>query len=247
MVDLELDGALAVVTIDRPHARNAIGPATMDRLDKVLDAVDEAESEGTTHALVIKGAGDKAFVSGGDLKELAALRTEEAAMEMALRMRAICDRVAAFPGPVIAALNGHAFGGGAEFALAADIRVAADDVRIAFNQVALAIMPAWGGAERLAALVGPGRALLLAGSGQVLSAREAEQEGVVDRVLPRGGFEAGWRELAHSLAHRPARSIKRVTRPGGCPPREAARAFAHLWVSDAHWAAAERVMSRGGK
>ncbi|MGW0684062.1 enoyl-CoA hydratase/isomerase family protein [Streptomyces sp. NPDC002754] len=245
MVDLELDGALAVVTIDRPHARNAIGPATMERLEKVLDAVTEAEREGTTHALVIKGAGEKAFVSGGDLKELAALRTEEAAMGMALRMRAICDRVAAFPGPVIAALNGHAFGGGAEFALAADIRVAADDVRIAFNQVALAIMPAWGGAERLAALVGPGRALLLAGSGQVLSAREAEREGLVDRVLPRGGFEAGWRELAHSLAHRPARSIKRVTRPSGCPPREAARAFARLWVSDEHWTAAERVTSRG--
>ncbi|WP_306320031.1 MULTISPECIES: enoyl-CoA hydratase/isomerase family protein [unclassified Streptomyces] len=245
MVDLELDGALAVVTINRPHARNAIGPATMDRLEKVLDAVDEAESGGTTHALVIKGAGEKAFVSGGDLKELAALRTEEAAMEMALRMRTICDRIAAFPGPVIAALNGHAFGGGAEFALAADIRVAADDVRIAFNQVALGIMPAWGGAERLAALVGPGRALLLAGSGQVLSAGEAEREGVVDRVLPRGEFEAGWRKSAQALAHRPARSIKRVVRPPGVSAQEAATAFARLWVSDEHWAAADRVMSRG--
>lgn len=242
MVDLELDDGLAVVTIDRPHARNAIGLATMARLEKVLDAV--ADAADTTHALVIRGAGDKAFVSGGDLKELAAIRTEDAAMEMALRMRGICDRIAAFPGPVIAALNGHAFGGGAEFALAADIRVAADDIRIAFNQVSLAIMPAWGGAERLAALVGPGRALLLAGTGQVLDAHEAERAGLVDRVLPRAAFEEGWRELGHRLACRPAREIKRVMRPG-CSAREAARAFARLWVTDEHWAAAERVMARG--
>ncbi|MET8209921.1 enoyl-CoA hydratase/isomerase family protein [Streptomyces sp. NPDC005373] len=242
MVDLEMDDGLAVLTIDRPSARNAIGPATMDRLDKVLDAVTEAAD--TTHALVIKGAGDKAFVSGGDLKELAAIRTESAAMEMALRMRGICDRIAAFPGPVVAALNGHAFGGGAEFALAADIRVAADDIRIAFNQVALAIMPAWGGAERLAALVGPGRALLLAGTGQVLNAQEAEQAGLVDRVLPRVSFEEGWRELARGLAHPPARQIKQVMRPGGTA-REAARVFARLWVTDEHWAAAEKVMPRG--
>lgn len=242
MVELELDDGLAVITIDRPHARNAIGPATMSRLDKILDAV--TEQADTTHALVIKGAGDKAFVSGGDLKELSEIRTEGGAMEMALRMRGICDRIAAFPGPVIAALNGHAYGGGAEFALAADIRVAADDVRIAFNQVALAIMPAWGGAERLAALIGPGRALLLAGSGQVLDAHEAQRAGLVDRVLPRATFEDGWRELARGLAHRPAREIKRVMRPG-CSPHEAARAFAHLWVADAHWAAAEKVLSRG--
>ncbi|MFF0085852.1 enoyl-CoA hydratase/isomerase family protein [Streptomyces canus] len=153
-------------------------------------------------------------------------------------------RIAAFPGPVIAALNGHAYGGGAEFALAADIRVAADDVRIAFNQVALAIMPAWGGAERLAALVGPGRALLLAGTGQVLDAHEAERAGVVDLVLPRASFKNGWRELARRLAHRPAREIKRVMGPGHSP-QEAARAFARLWVTDEHWEAAERVMSRG--
>ncbi|MFF4833796.1 enoyl-CoA hydratase/isomerase family protein [Streptomyces sp. NPDC001315] len=92
-------------TIDRPHARNAIGPATMDRLDKALDAVVEAAD--TTDALVIKGAGDKAFVSGGDLKELAAIRTESAATDMALWMRGICDRIAAFPTPQAPALPAH--------------------------------------------------------------------------------------------------------------------------------------------
>jgi enoyl-CoA hydratase len=143
MVDLEFDDGLAVVTIDRPHARNAISLETMDQLEKALDGADGAK------ALVLTGAGDRAFVSGGDLKELSALRTELEASSMAFRMRTICDRIARFPGPTIAALNGHALGGGAEFAVAADIRLAADDVKIGFNQVTLAIMPAWGGAERL--------------------------------------------------------------------------------------------------
>ncbi|WP_427917660.1 enoyl-CoA hydratase/isomerase family protein [Streptomyces sp. cg40] len=237
-VDLELDEGLAVITIDRPQARNAIAPTTMDELDKVLDAAAGAK------ALVVTGAGDKAFVSGGDLKQLAAIRTEEDAMAMALRMRGICDRIASFPGPVIAALNGHAFGGGAEVAVAADIRVAADDIRIGFNQVALAIMPAWGGAERLAQLVGKGRALMLAGAGTVLGAAEAQRVGLLDLVLPRAEFAEGWRTLARSLATSPAREIKRVM-SGAVPEEEAARAFARLWVSDEHWQAAERVMSRG--
>jgi enoyl-CoA hydratase len=238
MVDLELDDGLAVITIDRPQARNAIAPATMDELDKALDAAAGAL------ALVIRGAGDRAFVSGGDLKELAAIRTEDAAIAMAMRMRGICDRLAGFPAPVVAALNGHALGGGAEVAVAADIRVAAADIKIGFNQSKLAIMPAWGGAERLAALVGRGRALMLAGAGTVLGAAEAERLGLVDRVLPRESFEAGWRSLARSLATRPAQAIKHVM-SGAVPAEEAARAFARLWVADEHWEAAERVMSRG--
>lgn len=236
MVDLEVDDGLAVLTIDRPHARNAIALDTMDQLEKALDAAAGAR------ALVITGAGDRAFVSGGDLKELSALRTEEDASAMAKRMRSICDQLAGFPAPVIAALNGHAFGGGAEVAVAADIRVAADDIKIGFNQVELEIMPAWGGAERLAALVGKGRALLLAGTGTALSAVEAERIGLVDLVLPRPSFDEGWRSVARSLARHPATEIKRVIR--GVSPDEAIASFARLWVADAHWQAAERVMNR---
>lgn len=236
MVDLEFDDGLAVLTIDRPHARNAIALDTMEQLEKALDAAAGAQ------ALVIRGAGDRAFVSGGDLKELSALRTEEDAAAMARRMRSVCDQLASFPAPVVAALNGHAFGGGAEVAVAADIRVAADDIKIAFNQVALEIMPAWGGAERLAALVGKSKALLLAGTGRALGTAEAERMGLVDVVVPRPSFEEGWRSVARSLANRPATEIKRVI--GGVSPDEAIASFARLWVADAHWQAAERVMNR---
>ena len=238
MVDVELDDGVAVITIDRPHARNAISPATMDELDKAIDVAADAR------CLVIRGAGERAFISGGDLKELNAVRTEDEASAMAWKMRRICDRLASFPAPVLAALNGHALGGGAEVAVSADIRVAADDIRIGFTQVTLAIMPAWGGAERLAGLVGKGRALMLAGAGTVLDAAEAERIGLVDRVLPRAGFDAGWRALARSLAGGAGRDIKRLT-SGGVAPEEAVQAFVRLWVADAHWAAAERMMNRG--
>src|SRR6201996_3311318 len=194
MVDLELDEGLAVITINRPNARNAIAPQTMDQLEQAL-----ADANGAL-CLVIRGEGDKAFVSGGDLKELSALRTEEQAAAMAWRMRSICDQLASFPAPAVAALNGHARGGGAEVAVAADIRVAADDIKIGFNQVSLEIMPAWGGAERLAALVGRGRALMLAGPGAILSAADAERVGLIQRVVPRESFEDEWRAVARRLA-----------------------------------------------
>jgi enoyl-CoA hydratase/carnithine racemase len=237
MVDLDFDDGLAVITIDRPHARNAISLETMDQLEKALDGALGAR------ALVLTGAGDRAFVSGGDLKELSALRTEAEASAMAFRMRSICDRIAGFPTPTVAALNGHALGGGAEFAVAADIRVAADDIKIGFNQVSLEIMPAWGGAERLVTLVGYSKALLLAGTGTVIEAAEAERIGLVDRVLPRASFADDWRSLARALANRPAGEIKRVMK--GTTTTEAVAAFARLWVSDEHWAAADKVMKRG--
>jgi len=239
MVDVEFDEVargLAVLTIDRPHARNAISLDTMDQLEKALDAAEGAS------ALAITGAGDRAFVSGGDLKELSAIRTVEDAAAMARRMRSICDRLASFPAPVIAALNGHALGGGAEVAVAADIRLAADDIKIGFNQVALEIMPAWGGTERLAELVGKSKALLLAGTGIVLDAVHAERIGLIDQVLPRSTFDEDWRRVARALSARPAGEIKRVI--DGVSPEEAVTAFARLWVRDAHWHAADRVMNR---
>lgn len=236
MVDLEWDNGLAIITIDRPHARNAISLETMGQLDNALDGAAGAAG------LVLTGAGDRAFVSGGDLKELSALRTEEQASAMAFRMRSICDRIAGFPAPVVAALNGHALGGGAEFAVAADIRLAADDIKIGFNQVALAIMPAWGGAERLVELVGYSKALLLAGTGRILAATEAERIGLVDQVIPRASFDEQWRLIARTLATAPAGKVKRVMR--GVPTTEAVAAFAELWVSDEHWAAADKVMKK---
>jgi enoyl-CoA hydratase/carnithine racemase len=244
---VEVEDGLAVLTIDRPHARNAIGLGTMDALERALERL----ASEPVNALVITGAGDRAFVSGGDLKELSAIRDEAGATAMATRMRDLLDRVATFPAPVIAAVNGHALGGGAEVAVAADIRVAAADVQIGFTQVRLGIMPAWGGAERLAELVGRSRALLLVGTGRVLDAAGAESIGLVDVVAPRESFETTWRALAADFGALPegaGRAIKDViaaAKPSVHPTLAdgAVRHFAGLWVGEEHWAAAERFAS----
>lgn len=244
-VQLDISDGIAVLTIDRPHARNAIGLRTMVDLDETLT---RAEASAAT-VLVIRGAGDRAFVSGGDLKELSAIRDEAGAVAMATQMRRFLDRIATFPVPVIAALNGHSLGGGAEVAVAADMRIAADDVLIGFTQARLGIMPAWGGAERLAELVGRSRAMLLIGSGMTLTAEAAERIGLIDLVVAREGFDAGWQEIAAGFANLPpnaARSIKHViaaAKPSVHPAleTEAVQRFAELWAADEHWIAAARA------
>jgi len=242
---VELDAGVAVVTIDRPEARNAIGIATTDELGAALDRVLACDAA----VLVLRGGGDRAFVSGGDLKELSAIRTHVDAVDMARRVRRLLDRVAAFPLPVIAALNGHALGGGAEVAIAADVRIAADDVKIGFNQVSLGIMPAWGGAERLAQVIGRGRALLAIATGRLYDAPAAEQLGLVDVVVPRASFDGEWRALARAMAGsapgttRAVKSVIGAAIPSCHPQLEpgATDAFARLWTADAHWAAVEAL------
>lgn len=242
-VHLEIEGGIAVVTIDRPEVRNAIGFATISALGAALDAILDSSAA----VVVLRGAGERVFVSGGDLKELTAVRTYEDAIQMASRARQLLDRVAAFPVPVIAALNGHALGGGAEVAIAADIRIAADDIRIGFNQVTLGIMPAWGGAERLAQAIGRSRALLAIATGELYDAPAAQRLGLVDIVVPRAAFDGEWRRLAGQMAAaapgttRAVKSVVSAAAPSHHPELEAGAtaAFAQLWAADAHWAAVE--------
>jgi len=244
-VRVEIDSGVAVVTIDRPEVRNAIGYATADELEAALGRVAAADAA----VLVLRGAGDRAFVSGGDLKELGAIRTYDDAVAMASRVRRVLDRVATFPVPVVAALNGHALGGGAEVAIAADIRIAADDVKIGFNQVALGIMPAWGGAERLAHAIGRSRALLAIATGAVYDAEAAQRLGLVDVVVARSEFDDAWLALARQLAStapgttRAVKSVVGAAVPWSHPELEgdATHAFGALWAADAHWAAVEAL------
>jgi enoyl-CoA hydratase/carnithine racemase len=240
-VILEVHGRQAHLTIERPRSRNAIGLNTMGELEAALD---EAALQNIS-VLVLRGGGDRAFISGGDLKELSAIRDLQGASGMASRMRRLLDRISTFPVPVLAAVNGHALGGGAEVAVACDIRIAADDIKIGFTQVKLAIMPAWGGAERLAELVGRSRALMLVATGRTVDAEAALHMGLVDQVAPRSTFELDYQALADELAAvspEAARAVKAVVssaRPHHHPHLEesAVAAFARLWVADEHWAA----------
>jgi len=245
---LDLDRGVAVISIDRPGARNALALRTMAELDEALDAARVQRAR----VVVIRGEGDKAFCAGGDLKELERMRSDKDAAAMARRMRSTLDRIAASKVPVIAGVNGDAFGGGAELALACDFRIAAAHARIGFTQVSLGLMPAWGASERLAALVGRGQALHLLLMGRVLTAAEAHEAGLVEEVVASEGFDARLAEAARQIASAPpvaVAGIKRsvdAVRPHRNPElaAEAIATFTRTWVSPVHWRAVERMEKR---
>jgi len=238
----------ALIVIDRPGAHNAISRPTMAELGAALDEVVASDAR----VVAIRGAGEKVFVSGGDLKELATIRTAAEAQGMALTMRTLLDRVASLPVPVVAALNGHAFGGGCEVAIACDFRLAADDVKLAFNQVDLGIMPAWGGIERLEAAVGRGRALYLLTTGLPIDAPTAAAWGLVEQVVPRPEFDDRVVEVLERIARAPRDALVGIkaaadaARPAARPDLAAAAtaSFATTWVADAHWSAVEAMEER---
>jgi len=247
-VRLDHDGAVTVLTIDRPEARNAIARATMAELSDALDEV----AASNAHVLVVTGAGNRVFVAGGDLKELAAIRTEAEATAMAVTMRTVLDRLATLPIPVLAAVNGDAYGGGAEVAVACDMRIAADDVKFGFNQVALGIMPAWGGIERLGGILGRGRALLLITTGRVLTAPDAFTLGLFDEIVGRDQFEQHWHEVAAQIARAPRdalvgiKAAHRAAHPSARPDLagDAIASFARTWVADDHWRMVDEAEQR---
>jgi enoyl-CoA hydratase/carnithine racemase len=248
---LEVKRGVATLSINRPKSRNALALQTMAELDEALDEVLKA----TARVLVIRGAGDKAFCAGGDLKELEHMRSESDAAAMARRMRATLDRLPELPIPVIAGLNGDAFGGGAELAVACDFRVAAAHARIGFAQISLGLMPAWGASERLAALVGRGRALHLLLSGETVGADQALRAGLVEEVAASGEFDARLKALASSIAAAPPAAVAGIKRSVDAvrPHRNpelaegTIEAFARTWAHPAHWKAVEKMEERRRK
>ncbi len=245
---LEIDGKVATLLIDRPQARNALATGTMRELDEALGSIHQTGAS----VLVIRGAGERAFCAGGDLKELEHMRSEEGAAEMARAMRTTLDRIPQLPIPVIAGLNGDAFGGGAELAVACDFRVAADHARIGFAHITLGLMPAWGASERLAALVGRGRALYMLRSGDIMSATKARKVGLVEAVCAAENFDEELRKLAQTIAAAPTAAVAGIkasvnaVRPHHNPELagDTIAAFAKTWADPAHWDAVEKMERR---
>jgi len=250
-VTLERAEGLATIRIDRPEARNALNREAMDALDSALDEV----AGWDVHAVFIRGRGDRAFVSGGDLKELESVREEDFAFELAERMRRTLDRIPALPMPVVAIVNGHAIGGGAEVAIGCDYRLAADDVRIGFTQATLGLMPAWGGIERLVQAIGRGRALHLLTTGRTIDAGEAWRIGLFEEITPRAILEERVASLAAELSRVPVAALAGMKRaaeaaqPYARPElaSAASRDFARAWVDEEHWKALERAEERRRK
>lgn len=249
-IAVERRGALLVVTIDRPDKRNALSLETFRGLATAFGPA--AVDDGLALA-VLTGRGDRAFAAGGDLHELMGVRTREDAEAVTLLARDAFDRIRRFPVPVVAAVNGDAFGGGAELAMACDARFAAPQARIGFLQGRLGIPTAWGGGIDLMRQIGSARALELLATSRMVPAEEACAIGLVQGVAPAGEpFGAALeRWLMPWMAQRPQvmRAFKAqvVAERVGSPraEREATELahFVSCWLHDDHWAAAEKAIA----
>ncbi|MDY0268438.1 enoyl-CoA hydratase-related protein [Trichloromonas sp.] len=193
---VEVADGIALLTIDRPKALNALNLETLHELRHFFTAVQE---EATVKVVILTGAGEKAFVAGGDLAGMAPLGPL-AARESAHLAQEVLNRIEQGRKPVIAAVNGYALGGGCELAMACDIRIAAETARFGQPEINLGIIPGWGGTQRLPRLVGKGRAMELLLTGEMIDAIEAWRIGLVNRVVPAERLLEETRALATRIA-----------------------------------------------
>jgi enoyl-CoA hydratase len=193
---LERDGPVAVITITRPQVLNALNTPTIDELRR---AILELKHDASVRAVIITGAGGKSFVAGADINELAVQRPAQG-KEHALRGQHVFDLIENMGKPVIAAINGYALGGGCELAMACTLRMAADTARLGQPEINLGIIPGYGGTQRLSRLAGKGMALDLLLTGRQITASEALQVGLVNRVVPAAELMTAARALAGELA-----------------------------------------------
>ncbi len=242
------DGTLRL-TINRPARRNALSLAVLQRIGTSLEAhVDDR----SLHCAVIGAAGEQCFAAGGDLRELDAIRDPDAARDMSRLGRTALDALRRFPLPVVAALNGPALGGGAELAMACDLRVAAPHAEIGFLQARLNVTPAWGGGIDLLAALGTQRALAVLAEGRRIGATEAAALGLVARVCAPGeSLDDCLAAFIAPLLARPPQVLRSLKALAGAHRRTLHAQLATIeedgfvatWVHDDHWAAAAQALA----
>lgn len=195
-VQVEHDGQVAVVTMDREPALNAFDAGQLRQLIEVFDALGNADE---IRAVVLTGAGTRAFAAGADVKAMATMSRQDGLAFGQLGQRA-ASAIEELPQPVIAAVNGYALGGGCEIALACDLRLAAENAVFAQPEVTLGIPPGWGGSQRLPRLIGPGRAAEMILTGRQVGAEEARRWGLVNAVYSAHQLMREATRLAQTIA-----------------------------------------------
>jgi len=193
---LERDGAVAVLSINRPRVLNALNTQTISEL---REAVLELKGDAAVRAVILTGAGERSFVAGADITELANVPGAQL-KEYAERGQDVFDLIEHMGKPVLAAINGYALGGGCELAMACTLRVAADTAKLGQPEIDLGAIPGFGGTQRLTRLVGKGAALELLLTGRQITADEALRIGLVNRVVPAADLMTESREMAQALA-----------------------------------------------
>ncbi|HEY4533082.1 MAG TPA: enoyl-CoA hydratase-related protein [Fusobacterium sp.] len=194
-VKYQQEGFVGVVTIDRPKALNALNSQVLEELDKIFDAVDLQK----TRVIVLTGAGEKSFVAGADIAEMYSLSQKEAE-EFGRRGNKIFRKIETFPIPVIAAINGFVLGGGCEIAMSCDIRICSDNALFGQPEVGLGITPGFGGTQRLARLIGQGKAKEVIFACKNMKAEEAFSVGLVNAVYPLVDLMPEAMKLANKIA-----------------------------------------------
>jgi len=230
VLTVAMDGGVATVTIDRPPA-NAVDPAM---IQEFLDVLPGPISDPSVRCIVITGTG-RFFIAGADIAVMRDLSlANHVQMRRWIEVQRLLEQA---PKPVVAAINGHALGGGAELSLACDLRMAAESATIGFPEIALGLFPGAGGSQRLPRLLGVHKARLLMMEGRRLSAAEALDLGLVDDVVPDLQFADAVANRARSLAARPTRTIGLL--------KQAVEAGGHLDIDaamDVEWAAVQQVI-----
>ncbi len=193
---IEVDDSIATLTVHRPDVRNALSRELVDEIHAALRGLAERKDAGV---VILTGSGDKAFVSGADIREMRERTRREALMAI---NQELFSAVEEFPKVIIAAVNGYALGGGCELALACDLRVAAETAKFGFPETGLGIMPAAGGTQRLPRLIGWGKAKELILTGEIVDARTAERLGMVNQVVPAADLPSAARALARKVLSR---------------------------------------------
>ena len=197
------EGEIAILTINRPKALNALNSQVLDELDRVLDDIDTDK----IRALILTGAGEKSFVAGADIAEMSTL-TKEQGQAFSKKGNDVFRKIETFEIPVIAAINGFALGGGCEISMSCDIRICSDNAIFGQPEVGLGITPGFGGTQRLARLVGPGMAKQMIFTGQNIKAEDALRIGLVNAVYPQNELLNEARKLALAIAKNGAHAVK---------------------------------------
>jgi len=205
---VELNGPVARVTINRPAVMNALSMKTLDDLEAVMD---ELADDPGVRSVVITGAGEKAFVAGADIAEIRDL-DRVGGEAFARRGQDLFRKIEMMPKVVIAAVNGFALGGGCELAMACDIRIASGNARFGQPEINLGILPGYGGTQRFTRLLGYGKAAELLLTGAMISAEEAMELKLVERVVPEGSAVSEAVELARVIAEKAPLAVAAIKR-----------------------------------
>ncbi len=218
---VEIDEPVGIITLNRPSVLNALRNRLLSEFSQALVDLDEHNG---VRAVVVTGAGEKAFAAGADIAELNAIATARTGVEQARRGQALTRQIERLRTPVIMAVNGFALGGGCEIAMAGDILIASENAKFGQPEVNLGLLPGYGGSQRMTRLVGKGMAMYLCLTGEMIDAREALRIGLVQKVVPLPELMAEAKRIATLIASKAPLAVAACKR--------AINGGAHLSIDD---------------